>query len=1143
MKNHKNSLFTVVLFVSTLLFGIACGMESNDKEKIIIEKILVRLKEADLRDPIPNPLCPVLETEDMVKTKCQGPVKPHKQNASTISIKSAPILERGGGKDRPGKSNYINISDDRKRVLVTSDFPHSAHGVLLMKFRNFTSENGYAFGSGTLISPYLVLTAAHNIYNKENYHDDQKVIGEVEEAWFIPGMNDKNTPFGKIKVKKWYYPDQYKKIYSNSCDDTEDYALLVLNQPVGEKTGYFGIQIAPRNHLEKLKITVTGYPSSYPSQEPPKKPDEYQMWNMQGNVKVVNENYIAYDSYTMDGNSGGGVWSEEGEDYFVWGIHVLKDTIGVICKGLNAATLITKARFANLKKWAEESILDRLKEGIGDFEGIMELNLNSQFIEDFGIKKLFEYNLPHLTSLDLRRNEIRDEGTQYISQWLANNTVLIKFDMGKNKISNLGAQLIGRSLAENTSLTKLSLRANRIGDTGVESIVQGLSKNTTLTELDLGGNNIRNVGAQHLTQWLEKNGTITILGLEYNRIDRAILSGINVLIIRNKITKNDPTLIALNCCNSQLGSRETSQKVGQWLNRNSTLIDLDLSNNQISDEGVESIVQGLINNTTLILLNLSNNEISTKGAQCVVQWLEKNFTITTLNLEYNQIDKAILNTINVLLIRNRLMKNDPRLTMLDLYDSQIGNDEEQWIAQGLEKNTNLTKLDLRKDKIDNQILGTINGFIFRNKLMKDPRLTELAAISSYINDNGAQSIGQGLTENIALTKLDLGYNQIGDEGVKFIVQNLSKNNTLIELNLGNNDISNTGAQFLIQWLEENTTLTTLYLRDNKIEDDLILSKLYALLLRNQLMKNMPIKGTGATVMGLSFLDGELVPNYGKLRFKLISLDRVYNSIYDILGIKRDICFGIKGAQWIGQGLAKNNTLTYLDLQSNYITDWGIKLIIQGLAQNTSLDSLNLNCNFINHEGAQLIGQWLTNRAMFTTLYLGRNKIGDEGVRFIMQGLTKNNTLTQLDLQRNQISNVGIRLLVQGLANNTTLKELYLGGNQVGNEGAQDIGQWLAKNSTLTNLILCCSQIGDEGAEAIFQRLGKNTTLTHLTLSCNQITDKGALQIAPWLVDNTTLAELDLSGNKISETRELVIRNSANQSLKRINFDVEGHIIR
>ena len=67
-------------------------------------------------------------------------------------------------------------------------------------------------------------------------------------------------------------------------------------------------------------------------------------------------------------------------------------------------------------------------------------------------------------------------------------------------------------------------------------------------------------------------------------------------------------------------------------------------------------------------------------------------------------------------------------------------------------------------------------------------------------------------------------------------------------------------------------------------------------------------------------------------------------------------FETKTAEAVGEFLADNKTLKYLDLELNFLTrgdvgQTGIQKLAEGLKRNENLVSLNLNNNGINHEGA------------------------------------------------------------------------------------------------------------------------------------------------------------------------------------------------
>ncbi len=60
--------------------------------------------------------------------------------------------------DTEEKTDHIN--DTRKKVQDTLDFPYSAIGLLSLKY----NQKSFS-GTGFLVGPNIVLTAAHNLYD------------------------------------------------------------------------------------------------------------------------------------------------------------------------------------------------------------------------------------------------------------------------------------------------------------------------------------------------------------------------------------------------------------------------------------------------------------------------------------------------------------------------------------------------------------------------------------------------------------------------------------------------------------------------------------------------------------------------------------------------------------------------------------------------------------------------------------------------------------------------------------------------------------------------------------------------------------------------------------------------------------------
>ncbi|CAK9253791.1 unnamed protein product [Sphagnum jensenii] len=430
-----------------------------------------------------------------------------------ICFESNPIQEGGG--------HFKKIDRElRTRFEDTSSFPYSVHGIVKVNFLC----GSYSTGTGILIGPDLVLTAAHNIYgcrcpNKEGEHIDCK-REEYPIIQFIPGINEDRWPFGSYKIVKSYVPDEFLKTMKQ-----EDYALLVLDGVPGSFAGYFGLHVADKELLKGKELNVIGYPGCVKDEKKEAKNKyeqlssngKHQLWGMKGRYYAFEngedgEFRINYEILTSPGQSGSGVFYEiaGANEYYVIGVHVLGGP------SQNIATWITMKRFNKIRSWITESQRPLISPPkITDVEenGLKELYLSSSSIGDMEAKVLSEYVTRDLQTLQLRKNSISAKGAAALSKnaWVNLKTL----DLSENNIGEKGAGALSNNNSW-TNLTELYLSLNNIGDDGAAGL--GINKSwKNLTALDLLGNNIGAKGAKGLStnnSWTN----LTQLDLSWNNI-------------------------------------------------------------------------------------------------------------------------------------------------------------------------------------------------------------------------------------------------------------------------------------------------------------------------------------------------------------------------------------------------------------------------------------------------------------------------------------------------------------------------------------------------------------------------------------------------------------------------------------------------
>lgn len=217
--------------------------------------------------------------------------------------------------------------DGRERVENTIDWPNLLHGQLTMKY----SDGEYG-GSGVLIGPHHLLTAAHNVYDVDKKEWAHSISVRL-------GLNEVVAPFGEIKVAKAYTFDQWVQ----NKDFNYDIALITLGNSIGYKTGWAGVVSLEDESLVKKNVTITGYPGDMGFNK---------MMKMSHRLKLVNPERFYYDIDTYGGQSGSGIWIQKFASPYVIGVHTLGE--GALYTG-NSGVRLSSPKFHKIAKWISQS--------------------------------------------------------------------------------------------------------------------------------------------------------------------------------------------------------------------------------------------------------------------------------------------------------------------------------------------------------------------------------------------------------------------------------------------------------------------------------------------------------------------------------------------------------------------------------------------------------------------------------------------------------------------------------------------------------------------------------------------------------------------------------------------------------------------
>ena len=289
-------------------------------------------------------------------------------------------------------------------------------------------------------------------------------------------------------------------------------------------------------------------------------------------------------------------------------------------------------------------------------------------------------------------------------------------------------------------VTHLRLRYCKIGDQEAEMLARCKVLIPSLKLLDLSNNNITHKGMESVVTIIKSS--ITHLSVARNPIGDAGVQVFSLLMFKH--------LIQLNISYTEITEVGTCA-LGDYLKVNISLQSLEISHNNIKDNGLKRILSNLP--STLVRLIVSGCLLTHKGAVSIGKMLRINNGLKYLNISSNS----------------------------------IGDDGISAISDGLHINTALIQLVARACKFHSKGAKSIAKMLQANETLK-----YLDISSNSIRDDGIKAVAHSIQANTTLVQLKV----FNCEGTEDIDKMLTVNKALKELGITytNDDVTHTALE-------------------------------------------------------------------------------------------------------------------------------------------------------------------------------------------------------------------------------------------------------------------------------------------------------------------------------------------------------------
>eukprot|EP00761_Pharyngomonas_kirbyi_P006874 gb/GECH01006883.1/.p1 GENE.gb/GECH01006883.1/~~gb/GECH01006883.1/.p1 ORF type:complete len:663 (+),score=183.84 gb/GECH01006883.1/:1-1989(+) len=379
----------------------------------------------------------------------------------------------------------------------------------------------------------------------------------------------------------------------------------------------------------------------------------------------------------------------------------------------------------------------------GSSSPFKKVDVHENVIRDAGLAGLLqllnEKGGQHLEILDVGSNDIGTEGGQSLARTLLENRSLRVLICGSkpnelytNHFDGSVGVLFADVLRNNNVIQALDLSLNPLGrdsQQSFEMMAAALPNATSLHSLRLASTQLTTDSAIQIVSSLHSSPTLRLLDISGNHLGSEIADYLSELIASTPIS----TLLIGNNDLDASGAITLSGSLGS---PSCVLCVLDMSENNIGNEGCSHIAEALQDNSTVTHLSLAGNHIGYHGCYALASAVKSVSVLSSLSMQRNGIGDG--GAISMA----KAVEDHQSLSHLDLAQCRISDEGCVSFSVSLSTNRSLISLSLESNHITEG-----GGMAFCEMLMHNNELTHLLMKGNQIEHSTLLRIRKILSEN------------------------------------------------------------------------------------------------------------------------------------------------------------------------------------------------------------------------------------------------------------------------------------------------------------------------------------------------------------------------------------------------------------